>query len=111
MHVAVVGAGIVGVSTAIWLQREGHQVTLIDRVGPAAGTSHGNAGVLAAGSVVPIPVPGADSEDPQAAFGPESTAVRALVVPSPVACLPPALSRKRSPRSGRTDFRCPGLNC
>ena len=58
MHVAVIGAGIVGVSTAIWLQREGHQVTLIDRVGPAAGTSHGNAGVLAAGSVVPIPVPG-----------------------------------------------------
>ena len=58
MHVAIIGAGIVGVSTAVWLQRGGHTVTLIDREGPAAGASYGNAGVLAAGSVVPVPVPG-----------------------------------------------------
>lgn len=57
-RVVVVGAGIVGVSTAIWLQREGHQVVLIDKEGPASGTSYGNAGVLAAGSVVPVAVPG-----------------------------------------------------
>ena len=57
-HYLVVGAGIVGVSTAIWLQRAGNNVTIIDREGPAAGTSYGNAGVLAAASVVPIPVPG-----------------------------------------------------
>lgn len=69
MHVAVVGAGIVGVSTALWLQRESHQVTLIDRVGPAAGTSHGNAGVLAAGSVVPVPVPGLIPKIPKLLFG------------------------------------------
>ncbi|MFC4730561.1 NAD(P)/FAD-dependent oxidoreductase [Salipiger abyssi] len=56
--VAVIGAGIVGVSTAIWLQREGHRVVLIDRTGPGEGTSHGNAGVLAASSVVPVPGPG-----------------------------------------------------
>lgn len=30
MHVAVVGTGIVGVCTAAWLQRDGHQVTFID---------------------------------------------------------------------------------
>ena len=52
MQVIVVGAGIVGVSCAIWLQRSGHDVTIIDRAGPASGTSHGNAGVLAAGSVI-----------------------------------------------------------
>ena len=57
-HVVVVGAGIVGVSTAIWLQRAGHQVTIIDREGPAAGTSYGNGGVLASCSVVPVTVPG-----------------------------------------------------
>lgn len=56
--VAIVGAGIVGVSTALWLQREGHKVILIDREGPAAGASHGNGGVLASCSVVPVTVPG-----------------------------------------------------
>ncbi|KPA21314.1 D-amino acid dehydrogenase small subunit [Shimia sp. SK013] len=58
MNVIVVGAGIVGVSCAIWLQRSGHTVTIVDRTGPASGTSHGNAGVLAAGAIVPVPVPG-----------------------------------------------------
>ncbi len=56
--VAIVGAGIVGVSTAIWLQRAGVRAILIDRGGPAAGTSFGNAGVLASASVVPVTVPG-----------------------------------------------------
>jgi D-amino-acid dehydrogenase len=58
MQVLVAGAGIVGVSTAIWLQRAGHNVAIVDRAGPAAGTSHGNAGVLAAGAVVPVTTPG-----------------------------------------------------
>lgn len=40
-NVAVIGAGIVGVSTAIWLQRAGFKVILIDREGVAAGTSYG----------------------------------------------------------------------
>lgn len=57
-HVVVVGAGIVGVSAAIWLQRSGSKVTIVDREGPASGTSYGNAGVLAAASIVPVPVPG-----------------------------------------------------
>ncbi len=57
-HVVVIGAGIVGVSTAIWLQRAGVKVTIIDREGFAAGTSYGNAGVLAASAVVPVTVPG-----------------------------------------------------
>lgn len=56
--VVVIGAGIVGVSTAIWLQRDGHDVVLIDRDGPAAGASQGNGGVLASCSVVPVSVPG-----------------------------------------------------
>lgn len=57
-HVAIIGAGIVGIATAIWLQRSGHLVTVIDRHGPAGGTSYGNAGVLAAASIVPVAVPG-----------------------------------------------------
>lgn len=57
-HVAIVGAGIVGVSTAIWLQRAGFSVSVFDPKGPAGGTSFGNAGVLAASSIVPVTVPG-----------------------------------------------------
>ena len=70
MHVAIIGAGIVGVSTAIWLQRAGCHVTVIDREGPAAGASHGNAGVLAASSIVPIPVPGLVRKAPRMLLDP-----------------------------------------
>ena len=56
--ILVIGAGIVGVSTAIWLQRSGASVTLIDRDEPGSATSYGNAGILASASVVPIPTPG-----------------------------------------------------
>lgn len=57
-HCIVIGAGIVGVSTGIWLARAGKQVTIIDRQPPGEGTSHGNAGVLAACSMVPVTGPG-----------------------------------------------------
>ena len=56
--ILVIGAGIVGVSTAIWLQRSGASVTLIDRDEPGSATSYGNAGILASASVIPVPTPG-----------------------------------------------------
>ncbi len=56
--VVIIGAGIVGVSTAIWLQRDGHHVTLVDRRGPGEEASHGNGGILASCSVVPVTAPG-----------------------------------------------------
>ena len=68
--IAIIGAGIVGVSTAIWLQRDGHDVTLIDRLGPGEGTSHGNGGVLASCSVVPVTVPGLMRKAPRMLFDP-----------------------------------------
>ena len=67
-HVAVIGAGIVGVSTALWLLRDGHRVTLIDKLGPGEGTSHGNGGVLASCSVVPVTVPGLLRKAPRMLF-------------------------------------------
>ncbi|WP_372570941.1 NAD(P)/FAD-dependent oxidoreductase [Ruegeria jejuensis] len=66
--VAIIGAGIVGVSAAIWLQREGHEVILIDRKGPAEGTSYGNGGVLASCSVVPVTTPGLIAKAPKMLF-------------------------------------------
>ncbi|WP_274426409.1 NAD(P)/FAD-dependent oxidoreductase [Chelativorans sp. YIM 93263] len=68
--VAVVGAGIVGVSAAIWLQREGHRVVLVDRGEPGEGTSYGNGGVLASSSIVPITVPGLVRKAPRMLFSP-----------------------------------------
>lgn len=70
MHIAIVGAGIVGVSTAIWLQRAGHQVTLIDKAGPGEGTSYGNGGVLASAAVVPVTGPGLIGKAPKMLFDP-----------------------------------------
>ena len=63
-HIVVVGAGIVGVSAAIWLARAGRKVTLLDRLAPGEGTSHGNAGILAACAMVPVTVPGLISKAP-----------------------------------------------
>lgn len=70
-EILVVGAGIVGVSAAIWLQRQGCRVTLIDRDGPASGTSHGNAGILASIAVIPIPIPGLLKKAPKMLFDPK----------------------------------------
>jgi D-amino-acid dehydrogenase len=70
--VIVAGAGINGVSSAIWLQRAGHEVILIDREGPASGTSYGNAGVLAAGSIIPITTPGLLAKIPKMLLAPNA---------------------------------------
>lgn len=56
-HVIVVGAGMVGLSTAWFLQREGVRVTVVDRGGVAAGSSWGNAGWLAPALTLPLPDP------------------------------------------------------
>ena len=63
-HVAIIGAGIVGVSTGIWLRRAGIEVTIVDRGKPGTGTSHGNAGVLAACAMVPVTTPGLTRKAP-----------------------------------------------
>jgi D-amino-acid dehydrogenase len=57
-HVVVVGAGIVGVSTALHAHLRGWDVTLLDPRGIAGGASGGNAGVLALSECVPVGSPG-----------------------------------------------------
>ena len=57
-HVVIVGAGIVGAASAIWLRRAGFEVTLIDKGEPGMGASYGNGCILASCSVVPVTGPG-----------------------------------------------------
>ena len=57
-HIAVIGAGIVGVCAALSLRHEGFAVTLVDRQGPGEGTSFGNAAVISPDIVVPAATPG-----------------------------------------------------
>ncbi len=56
-HVVVVGAGIVGLSTAWHLQEQGVRVTIVDRTGVSAGSSWGNAGWLTPALTLPLSEP------------------------------------------------------
>ena len=56
-HVVIVGAGMVGLSTAWFLQEHGVQVTVVERSGVAAGSSWGNAGWISPGLCVPLSDP------------------------------------------------------
>ncbi len=67
-HVAVVGAGVIGVLCALKLQKEGHTVTLIDRDAPASGCSFGNAGILARSSFMPLSNPSSIFQVPKWLF-------------------------------------------
>ena len=59
MKIAVIGAGIIGITTAYELARDGHVVTVFERRGAAAEeASFANAGVLAPGYVTPWAAPG-----------------------------------------------------
>jgi D-amino-acid dehydrogenase len=50
MHVVVLGAGVIGITTAYQLLKDGHRVTVIDRGDvPASFTSYANAGLVAPG--------------------------------------------------------------
>jgi len=68
--VVVVGGGMVGIATAIWLQRAGQQVTLIDMAEPTQRASYGNAGVLASSSVLPVTMPGLLGKLPKMVLSP-----------------------------------------
>ena len=56
--VIVIGAGVVGLSTALALQARGRTVTVLDREGPASGASAGNAGAFAFTDILPLASPG-----------------------------------------------------
>ena len=54
----VVGAGVIGLSVALAAQARGLSVIVVDRTGPAAGASAGNAGAFAFSDILPLAAPG-----------------------------------------------------
>src|SRR6202020_375468 len=57
IDVAVLGAGIVGISAGIAARQRGLSVVVIDRREPGSETSYGNAGILSSGSILPLNQP------------------------------------------------------
>ncbi|MCM2474293.1 FAD-dependent oxidoreductase [Rhizobium sp. CG5] len=84
--VVVIGAGIIGAMSALYLQADGRSVTLLERGDVARGASHGNAGILAFPEIIPIPAPGIMKKAP-----------RWLVDPLGPLSIPPAYALRIAP--------------
>jgi D-amino-acid dehydrogenase len=70
--IGIVGAGIVGLSSALYLQKDGHRVEIIDYRQPGTATSFGNAGVIVASAIEPTSTPGVLKEIPHYLLDPTS---------------------------------------
>ena len=57
-QVVVIGGGIVGLSCAYYLEKEGHRVTVLDQSSMDGGASYVNAGYLTPSHVIPLAAPG-----------------------------------------------------
>ncbi|WP_437583939.1 NAD(P)/FAD-dependent oxidoreductase [Paramicrobacterium sp. CJ85] len=68
----VIGAGMVGLATAWHLQKQGVEVTVLDRDGVAAGSSWGNAGWLAPAKTIPLADPSIWTYGPKALVDPDA---------------------------------------
>jgi D-amino-acid dehydrogenase len=56
--VIIIGGGIIGLCSAYYLQKEGHQVTIVDQSNLDAGASYVNAGYLCPSHIIPLSAPG-----------------------------------------------------
>lgn len=63
--IIIIGAGIVGLSAAFSLQQKGYSVLILDRKGPAAEASRGNAGAFAFSEIIPLATPGIMNKAPR----------------------------------------------
>ena len=71
-RVAVIGAGFVGLSSAYWLMRDGHEVSLYEPRGAAGGASFGNAGTFANYACIPVNNPSVFRDLPRYLFSSQS---------------------------------------
>ncbi|MEJ2291683.1 MAG: FAD-dependent oxidoreductase [Deinococcales bacterium] len=72
-HVVVIGAGVVGLFSALYARRAGFEVTVVDREGSERSTtSYGNAGLVVPSHIVPLAAPGAVAQGLRWMFDAES---------------------------------------
>lgn len=70
--IAVIGAGIVGCSCALWLQMKGYRVIIVDPEKPGSGTSSGNACTIADYACIPVNSPAIFKDLPGMMFAKDS---------------------------------------
>ncbi len=56
--IGIIGGGINGLMAAYYLQKDGHEVTVLDRGDFSEGCSHGNAGMIVPSHIIPLAAPG-----------------------------------------------------
>jgi len=82
-EIAVIGAGVVGLTIALRLARAGHEVVILDPALPGSGASHGNAGTIADYAVQPVGTPAVLRALPSLLFDRNSPlAIRRAALPS-----------------------------
>jgi len=70
--VVIIGGGIIGLCSAYYLQKEGHQVTVIDKSDFTSGASHVNAGYITPGHLISLAHPGIINQGIKWMFNPAS---------------------------------------
>ncbi len=71
-EVVIIGGGVIGLFSAYYLSRDGHQVTIIDKDDLTDGASFGNCGMIAPSHLVPIASPGMISKGLRWMLSPKS---------------------------------------
>ena len=71
-NILIIGGGIIGLSSAYYLQKEGHQVTVVDQSNLDSGASYVNAGYLSPSHLIPLSAPGVMKKGLKWMFNPVS---------------------------------------
>ena len=71
-NIIIIGGGIIGLCSAYYLQKEGHQVRIIDQSNLDSGASYVNAGYLSPSHIIPLSAPGVMKKGLQWMFNPSS---------------------------------------
>lgn len=72
MKIIVIGGGAIGASSAYYLSRAGHEVSVVERGRFGMGCSHGNCGFICPSHVLPLTTPGAWRAGVKSLFNPRS---------------------------------------